>query len=297
MIIVKLMGGLGNQMFQYAAARRLALAHNTEVALDCSYFDITETQDTVRKYELGKFPICARQASTLEIAELSGSYKNFIQRSLIALRRTCGMARIPAPVYESHIGFNPDILNCPDNVYLCGYWQSERYFSDIAETILNELTPTDEIADEILDVSKQIRNSNSVAVHFRRGDYVNNHKSAAFHGVLPISYYENALQHITESLAKPELFVFSDEPEWVRKEIQFPYPAHIIDSNPERPPYQDMRLMSLCNHAIIANSSFSWWGAWMIRNPDKIVIAPERWLIKKHVKTVDLLPESWIKLS
>ena len=291
------MGGLGNQMFQYAAARRLALTHKTELALDCSYFKISATQDTVRKYELGQLPICAREASALEIAELSGSCKTFLQRGLVTLRRTCGMARQPAPVYESHIGFNPEILDCPDNVYLCGYWQSERYFSEIAETIRNDLTPTGKIPDEVLDLSEQIRNSNSVAIHFRRGDYVNNHKAAAFHGVLPIAYYEKALQHMTGSLAAPELFVFSDEPEWVRKEIQFPHPAHIINSNSERPPYQDMRLMSLCKHAIIANSSFSWWGAWMIRNPDKIVIAPERWLIKKHVKTVDLLPESWIKLA
>lgn len=295
-IIVKLMGGLGNQMFQYAAARRLALRHDTELALDCSYLGNPESLDTPRRYELSKLSIRARKASALEIAEFSGTSRTFWQRSLIALRHYRGIAHRATPVYETQMGFNPEVLNLPDNVYLSGYWQSERYFADIADTILNELSPAEEIAEEDLTLSKQMKSGTSVAVHFRRGDYVENPRTAAFHGVLPLAYYEQALQHIAGALTEPKLYIFSDDPGWVRSSIKFPFPAYIMNNESRRSPCEDMRLMSLCSHAIIANSSFSWWGAWMIRNTDKIVIAPKRWVLNTRVKIRDLLPESWIKI-
>lgn len=297
MIVVRLMGGLGNQMFQYAAARRLALRHDTELALDTEYFDRIPLGDTPRRFELGHLRIQARFASTVEIAELSGRCSNsWLKINLYLRRMFCPVRFQPRLINEQPGRFCSEVLTLPDNVYLSGYWQSECYFSDQAETIRRELMVNLPATDRNLTLAEQITQVESVAVHFRRGDYVSNAKTAAFHGVLPEAYYHQAIDEICQRIDNPHLFVFSDDPEWARRSLSFPLPTTIVDHNPPNLGYEDLRLMSLCRHAIIANSSFSWWGGWLIDNPAKIIVAPLRWFADgRH--TQNLIPETWITLA
>ena len=290
------MGGLGNQMFQYAAARRLAHHHNTEVVLDCSQLADIRMGDTPRHYELENLSVNARIASRLEVAEMAVRSERLHLRLLVRLRRLAGLGLHPRVVQESHIGFCPEILGLPDNVYLCGYWQSEKHFLDIQDIIRDEFSVKGPMSNENEDLAREISGNNSVAIHFRRGDYISNAKAAAFHGSLSLNYYEKAMTAISKAVETPVFFVFSDDPEWVRNNFKTPYPTRIIASNPPLQAHEDLRLMSLCRHAVIANSSFSWWGAWLIRNPEKIIIAPETWIKHSDIQVVDLIPDSWIKI-
>lgn len=296
MIIVKLMGGLGNQMFQYAAARRLALQHGAAVAFDGSYFEACPAGDTLRKYELHHLAVVARFATPLEIAELSGTCRSRPQRLLIGVRRAAGLACHAHVFREPRARFCPEVLDLPDNVYLCGFWHSERYFADVAGEICEELKVRTELQGINREMAERICSTESVAVHFRRGDYVDSAKTAAYHGVLPLAYYHRALDHLrARGVVNPRLFVFSDDSRWVRDHVDFPLPVEFVDHNPHEVSYEDLRLMTLCRHAIVANSSFSWWGAWLNRKPDKIVVAPRRWLI--HDTMPDLIPPGWVRVD
>ncbi len=298
MIIVKLMGGLGNQMFQYATARRLALQHNSELVLDGSYFAQCPSGDTPRQYELHHLSLNARFAKPIETAELSGLYKNQWQKTVVRFRRFAGLA-CPAPYLYQELngGYLPEVLTLPDNVYLSGYWQSERYFFDIAETIRKEFEVKSALQNENLELARQIEAIESVAVHYRRGDYISNPKTADYHGVLSPGYYQRAVELLCEQVHNPHLFIFSDDPEWVKESVTFPLPTQVVDHNPPERACEDLRLMSHCKHAIIANSSFSWWGAWLNRNPEKVVIAPQRWANVPRSDLADLLPAAWQRVD
>lgn len=296
MIIVKLMGGLGNQMFQYAAARSLAQRHNTEVAMDCSFLANPPPGDTPRQYFLDSLAVKQRFASVHEIAEIGGLYRSVSQKVLLRIRRLACIAKSENIFREKGLNFCPEFLGLPDNVYLDGFWQSERYFADIAEIIRKEFAVSDEPRGRNLELAGRIKSTEGVSVHFRRGDYLNSAKTAAYHGLPGIDYYHRALDKIREYVSDPKLFVFSDEPDWVRQNIEFPVPFEIVDHNPPERGVEDLRLMSCCRHAIIANSSFSWWGAWLITNPQKMVVAPSRWFAAAENDPVDLIPDSWIRV-
>lgn len=298
MIIVRLMGGLGNQMFQYATARRLALWHGAELALDTGYFNQVPPGDTPRYYELDRLRIQARLASTSEIAALSGRCRNNWLAAGIYLRRLVGLTHSrPHLVRERPGEFCTEVLTLPDNVYLDGYWHSERYFSDFSEVIRNELTVTAPLAGRNLALAAEISRVEAVALHVRRGDYVSSAKTAAFHGSLSVSYYYRAVDELGRRVDNPHLFVFSDDPDWVRHELKFPVPTTLVDHNPPGRGYEDQRLMSLCRHAIIANSSFSWWGGWLIDNPGKVVIAPQFWFNDPARQSPELLPAGWLQVA
>ena len=298
MIIVKLMGGLGNQMFQYAAARRLALRHGTEVAFDGSYFEACPVGDTVREYALHHFSIAARFATPREIAETSGLCNGIWTKTLLEMRRVTGLTRYSNNLFrEPQSGFCPEVLGLPDNVYLAGYWHSERYFADVGATIRQELTVRSALAGRNQELAARLASSESVFMHFRRGDYVESAKTAAFHGVLPLGYYQQALDTLRARVSHPRLFIFTDDPQWVRQHVAFSVPFEVVDHNPPRHGYEDLRLMSLCRHAIIANSSFSWGGAWLMQNPDKIVIAPRQWFAEASMNPTELTPPGWMRID
>jgi hypothetical protein len=298
MIIVRLMGGLGNQMFQYAAARRLSLRHGVDVVFDGSCFDNCPEGDTPRQYQLGMLAITARFATPLEIAEISGLYRSIWQKLSVGMRRFTGIARYPTNLFrEPSEHFCPDVLNLPDNVYLIGYWQSEKYFTDVANVIREELTIKAKPVGENRKLADQISNTESIAVHFRRGDYVTSVKTASYHGVVPLKYYYRALDYLQKKVKNPHLFVFSDDHQWVLDNVEFPVPAENVIHNPSELGCEDIRLMSLCKHNIIANSSFSWWGAWLNSNPGKIVIAPRRWISDSSVDLPDLIPTNWVRMD
>lgn len=295
MIIVKLQGGLGNQMFQYAIGRRLALSHQVDLKLDLTaLLDRTPKANfTFRDYELDVFQINPQIAEESEVRLFnSNDPVSRIKRLFVSTKL----------VREKNLRFQPTILNSGGQVYLNGYWQCEKYFDAIRTEILNDFTLKESTLNElhenvILTETKELMlKSNSVSVHFRRGDYVSDEITNSFHGTCSIQFYQDAIKLMAQQVQSPHFFLFSDDPEWVLKNrIIDDFPTTVVTTSNM---HLDMYMMSLCKHNIIANSSFSWWGAWLNRNPEKLVIAPQRWFAKDELnpQTQDLIPQNWIRL-
>lgn len=289
MIIVQLIGGLGNQMFQYAAGRRLAHIHNTELHLDLTRF----ASDALRNYGLDKFRINAKIASPNLLKQVPFSRQDALR---IGIKNLYCKETGFQYVKEQSFDFNKRVLSLPDNVYLEGYWQSEKYFKDIQGLLEREFSFKDEQNRANRDLTELIHSTESVNLHIRRGDYISNPATNEFHGTCSLDYYHRALEKLTKTVERPHLFIFSDDPEWVWNNLHVAYPSTLVDINGPEKDYEDMRLMSLCNHHIIANSSFSWWGAWLSKYPDKQVYAPKNWFNSSDNDTKDLIPENWHRI-
>ena len=294
MIIVKLIGGLGNQLFQYAAGRRLAELHGVPLKLDLRGFETYR----LHKYSLHAFRIREELATPEEIRRLDWRGQRtpggLWLRAVQALRPYCRRTLF----LEEHLGpYDPNILKTPRDVYLGGYWQSEKYFRDIADIIRREFTVREDLAAESARVAAEIRGAESVAVHVRRGDYVWNPETTKYHGLSGPEYYRRGVEEIARRVGgKLHLFFFSDDPDWVAANLLFDWPSTYVRHNDASRNYDDLRLMSLCRHDVIANSSFSWWAAWLNANPGKIVCAPKQWINNPEIDTRDILPDTWISL-
>jgi hypothetical protein len=287
MIIVELTGGLGNQMFQYAAGRRLALHHKTILKLKFIYYP----EDTKRWYSLGCFNIKENFATDKEINKIRKIPETKIEK-LIYLLNPFSKDRL---IKEKDFHFDENILNTPDDVLLDGYWQSEKYFKDIEDIIRQEFSLKNQSGHIYKEFLKSIANTNSVSVHFRRKDYVEDKKTREYHGICSLEYYYTAIKKIGETIKNPHFFIFSDDIEWPRNNLKLNYPLTFVSDN-NLTDCQELILMSKCKNHIIANSSFSWWGAWLSDNPKKIVIAPKKWFNDPSINTKDLIPEIWIRI-
>jgi len=297
MIIVKLTGGLGNQMFQYAAARRLADLRETVLKLDLTILQSIQSDRTPRAYELKNLNISAAIATPQEIADITGLETSWRKSILRRFNRMLDMKKArPRIIRERHFHFDPEILNTPDNSYLEGYWQSERYFMDVSDLLQKEFTFKLPLSGANLTLAQEIEAVNSISLHVRRGDYVSNKVVINKHGVCSLDYYRCCVANLIDKVADPHFYIFSDDPEWVRENISLPFKVTFVRNNGIDKGYEDLRLMSLCRHNIIANSTLSWWGAWLNMNPGKIVFAPQNWFADTSIDTSDLIPEKWIKL-
>lgn len=292
MIIIKLQGGLGNQMFQYALGRALSLSKKTGLAFDVR----TLEHSIIRPYALGAFVLDQNFADKKDVERLA-RFKRRSGTDISSRLYNFFIARWDKYANEKQFHFDSDIWSVSNDAYIDGYWNTEKYFKDIRPTILADFKVKAPSAGKNKEAAEDIRGSEAVSVHIRRGDYANDPKTNAVHGTLDGTYYSKAFELIGEKVENPQLFVFSDDIGWVRKNISLPFPATYVDWNGDAP-FEDIRLMSLCKHHIIANSTFSWWGAWLAENPGKIVVAPARWFNnqKKSTDTKDVLPDSWIKL-
>jgi hypothetical protein len=288
MIVMNLKGGLGNQLFQYALGRHLASIHNTTLALDTSSFET----DPLRNYRLDSFNISATVLPPKNNSFFSRLINKFISEKNPIHRFFNKPLLI---IRENGFEFQPNILQSPNNSYLDGYWQSERYFNSIATIIRSELTLSEPLPSQLKEIEDQIRNLNSVAIHVRRGDYASNPHTTAFHGLYPIDWYLNAAKEMQESLGDVHYFIFSDDYDWVKENLKLNAPCTYIQPSPDGKEAQDLYLMSRCKHNITANSSYSWWAAWLNGNPNKKVIAPAKWFMGADLNTKDLIPESWIR--
>jgi glycosyl transferase family 11 len=290
MVVVKLMGGLGNQMFQYACGRRLAAARSAELKLDISDLG----GGSGRAYALCHLDVSADIASEADIGRFktAGPIWKALYRARIARRRY----RERNVIRERFFHFDEQILSLTDNVYLEGYWQSERYFADVEAVIRREFTCKEPADAENARLAEQIRSTNSVSLHVRRGDYVSDPKTSRVHGVCTMDYYGRAVRRIADAAGRLHLYVFSDDPVWVRSNLRLDHETTYLDRNPADRGHEDLRLMSLCRHHVIANSSFSWWGAWLARDTAKMVVAPSKWFNDYSADTRDLLPRPWIRL-
>ena len=291
MIIVRLLGGLGNQLFQYAAARRLAHVNNVPLKLDISGFETYK----LHKYSLQHFNIIEDFASAAEVSLCNRELnRSRISRLFSALG--AGSDKNFKVIKEAHFHFDPWLLSAGDNVFLDGYWQSERYFVDIADLLRKELTFKDEPDGINRTLAEEIATKNSVALHIRRADYVSNEVTNSVLGVCSLDYYHRAVEEISTHINNPHFYIFSDDPDWVKVNIRFDQASTFLSHNDADKNYEDLRLMSLCKGNIIANSSFSWWGAWLNSNRSRTVIAPINWFSATSYNTCDLIPGSWIRL-
>lgn len=293
MIVLHLSGGLGNQMFQYAFGRATANRLGVELVLDLS----DPTLSIHQGVELNRvFGIQVKVATESDLYAVLGWQRPKIVRKVV---KKLGFTSVVAKhwVEEPHFQFSSKMLHVPDKTYLSGYWQSEKYFEDAIECIRDEFkfsqSPT--ALNKVL--AQEIANSETTAIslHVRRGDYVHNQVVSQVHGSCSLAYYRTAAQYVMQRVENPLFYIFSDDMDWVRSHLEMPFPHKLIAHNRGESSYEDMRLMSLCQHHIIANSSFSWWGAWLNSNPEKIVVAPKNWFVDES-RPHDLFPLGWVVL-
>lgn len=283
MITVRLLGGLGNQLFQYATGRALALRLGVELVLDGR--EAARSPQTWLRPALHHFDI-----QTVQDAPLPPDRTHALR---YGLWRKFG--RSPRFLREAELGVNRAVLEAPDQTYLHGYFQSEQYFRDAEAQIRTELrTITPPSAQNAEWLTRLRETPGATAVHLRRGDYVADAKAAATHGSVGPDYYARAIAQVEARTGQtPELFVFSNDPEWCRSTLSLPRPFTVIDHNTADDHYEDLRLMAACQHHVIANSTFSWWGAWLGASPAQHVVAPAQWFGVEAKQNPDILPKAW----
>ncbi|MBE1285415.1 MAG: alpha-1,2-fucosyltransferase [Rhodobacteraceae bacterium] len=279
MITTRLHGRLGNQMFQYAAAVGLAERLGTDVALDSREAQARGEGVLTRVFDL---PVVAPRH--LPPLKSKNPVKYGLWRKL---------GTVPKFQRETHLGYNTRIESLIDGAYLHGYWQSERYFAHSQARIRRDFAfpPLTETRNS--DMAQRIQRCTSISLHVRRGDYL----TLSAHVLCDDAYYAAALQKVADGLNDPQIFVFSDDPQWAKDNLPLPFPKTVVDFNGPETDFEDMRLMSMCQHNIIGNSSFSWWAAWLNDNPDKRVAGPTRWFGDPELHNPDILPEGWLKIQ
>ncbi len=289
MIITKITSGLGNQLFQYALGRHLAIQNNTRLWFDLRYYHKTYETDTPRHFKLDRF--------TIDYDLLDSSPWLYVSKATRLLP-----GRSLRPIFdtrkEQQFHLDPAVLQTKGTfITLDGFWQSEAYFVGSESTIRKELTFNRTPGPNFDRFRQQIEQANTpVSVHIRRGDYVNHPEFSQSFGTLGLDYYEAAIKRVSDQFPNSSLFVFSDDPGWVQEHMHFNLPPIFVINSGADADVDDLQLMSLCHHHIIANSSFSWWGAWLNSRSEKLVIAPKQWFLNKPWNTENLVPKSWLKL-
>jgi hypothetical protein len=295
MIIAKLYGGLGNQMFQYATAKKMASLLDAELKLDITHFDKKELPNGLpyRSYDLDIFNnIKERIATPKEIGLFKNNSGTLLERGIRRIRNTVVPHTV---VYEPHFHFYAELLNKKGHLYLEGYWQSEKYFKDIGTLIRKQFQLNVDLNTEGKELLQRIESTNAICLNVRRQEFASNPHVDQFIG---LDYISNAIQLMSEKIASPTFFIFSDELTWCKSNLKIDHPHLFVEERLYGEKFKDcLFFMRSCKHYIIPNSTFGWWAAWLNENQDKIVIAPENWLKDKTKKTTDIFPESWIKLS
>ncbi len=303
MILVNLKGGLGNQMFQYACGRAMAMrGHKVQAShsgdktnplkLDTSGFARIADSDTPRTFRLDMFNIQAEVATQDEISAVKYPF------GILSKGWRFFNAKILRRFY---ISFDPTVLswikNPDQNIYLDGFFQSEEYFKDFADQLRADFTPSQPLGPTAQALFDKIsRDPYGVSVHIRRGDYASEKTTNSFWGTCDIEYYKRAVAEIAVNVPKPNIYVFSDDIEWAKINLSLGFPT-IFVSAPDIADFEEILLMSACRHNIIANSSFSWWGAWLNANPSKTVIAPTRWSnLHNDDWYKDIIPNTWKRM-
>lgn len=275
-VLVRLLGGLANQIFQYALGRATAIRTGALLRFDTRDLD----SDTLRDYALDQLNVRGRRAS---LAELD-YFLNAGARDVTVVR-------------ENSFEFDPAVQLVRAPVYLDGYWQSERYFYDCAAVLRNDISlarPFTRIGEEL---AARMDDSVSVSVHVRRGDYISNSRTNAYHGAVSKEYINSAIRHIDTQYPGSVFFIFSDDLDWARDNLDAEGRAVFVTDRPDASDAEDLILMGRCKHHILSNSSFSWWGAWLNPSLRKTVVAPSPWFAEQSLNTRDLYGPEWIRLS
>jgi len=302
MIIVRISGGLGNQMFEYAFGRALASKNKTELLFDLSGL-VAKEGEAQRYFSLDIFNTKYKVATKKDFKTLgigdpadqtpSARAKRYTRRTYESFFPLEKRKDIIEPEYS----FVPEIAALGNNHYFAGIWQSEKYFKNVAQKLREEFTLKKELIDTSIDAAKMLKDKNIVCVNVRRTDYVTDENIKSKIGFAGKKYYENAVSYMLSKIPKAKFLVFSDDIEWCKENLKFiPNVFFISHKSAEKAFAKDFYLMSLCSHYIVANSTFSWWGAWLNQNKNKIVIAPEKWFASGADES-DLIPENWIRIQ
>ncbi|PIY93601.1 MAG: hypothetical protein COY69_00870 [Candidatus Magasanikbacteria bacterium CG_4_10_14_0_8_um_filter_32_14] len=300
MLVVKLTGGLGNQMFQYAIGRYLAIKNNQVLKLDIRGYsgNVADPMRGIREYGLNNFNIKSEIANDIDLMQFDSYFRNNLINKIIRKIFTFYHGNyfkrryILEPI-TNYFKFDKNLsnINIIGDIYLEGYWQSEKYFLGIEEVIRHDLTVKDEPSDFNKVIIDQMSNTESVSIHIRHGDNAN--ASAKKHGVLSLDYYHKAIKELSKKVYNPVFYVFSDDPEWAKNNLKINYKTVYISHNSDQKNYEDLRLMTNCRYHIIGNSTFSWWGAWLSPYKDKIVFAPKVYHVDKDISNSDFFPNDW----
>jgi Glycosyl transferase family 11. len=302
MIIVKIKGGLGNQLFQYATGRALSMKYNTELKVDLSFFENPKYNNVFR---LNRFNLPLTIVKTDEYKHLLNKESRTIFSRII---KRLGL-RIQPYFKDTHV-IETEVLkllngykNKSSNYYVEGWLADENYFNDYRKIVLKDFNADNILNNDNLSLMEEIRRTNSVAVHIRRGDYLTNN----YFNNLPVLYYQKAIDLLSKKICNPLFYFFSNDIDWVKEEFSSLTNAIFVDKNSEIESVyttigdiEDLMLMRSCHHQIIANSTFSWWGAWLNENPDKIVIAPQKWFAdfkaQNNYEKGNFIPQNWVKI-
>lgn len=292
MIIVSLSGGMGNQMFQYALGRHLSIKNNVPLALDLTILnDRTPGQGVFRDYDLDLLSVKADFAMPDQVPfqfryYFTGKLQLFVNKLRARFVHHKGR--------EKKFGtFDPVVLSIGPDAYLEGFWQSEEYFKDIAETIRKDFAVSAPLSKEIVDLRNEIAGCESVCIHVRRTDYVGN----SFTGTLENEYYQKGIDYLSNTVIIKKLYVFSDDIEWCRNNLGFNISMMFVgDEYSGEKNVGNFDLMKACRHFILPNSSYSWWAAWLAENPSKVIIAPKRWFAGQDQDTDHIVPSTWVRI-
>lgn len=299
MFIVNIKNGLGNQMFQYSFGRVLEWKYGVPVL----FYFFEEAEDYPRKTQLDVFSIAEINEPQIDIIEPFKPFsvrqyrdkKKYGQYIYYKLRRILQKNRLITEAYPSQFQHCFNNLNVNKKYFFLGFWQNPKYFKGYEVEIKKQFVLKDKSFYDT-DIASEISNStfDTVSVHIRRGDYL----MSGFIEPTGIYYYKKAIGEILVKLKKPYFYIFTDDPQWVQDEFKFDIPFTLITGNIGSDSYKDIILMSLCKHNIMANSSFSWWGAWLNKNPNKIVIAPKKWYAsaQRDKYAAEITPKEWIRL-
>ena len=285
-VIIGVMGGLGNQLFQYAAARALSLKLNSHLVFDLSWF----LGDYGRRYCLDRFNLPVIYSNYYKVPSFGfGRAARHLLKEF--LRKRSGALTYKEP----HFHYDENFNNIEGTVYLDGYFQSPKYFSGIDDQLREDLKFPSDYPEKLKPILQRIIECDAIAIHVRRGDYLADKKNIEVYHSQSNQYYCEAVSLLAKGLKNPYCFIFSDDHFWVKTQLSINIPHEIVDVNSLDEPFWDLMLMSRCKHFAIANSSFSWWAAWLCDNSGKMVIAPKKWF-KSDKSICDLLPTEWVKL-
>jgi hypothetical protein len=290
MIITQLHGGLGNQLFQYAAGRALALKQGRSLYLDMRRFGPKQA----RQVEITKLRISARLlpnwAARLFDEPRPGQIAKWATRKVVDC---CWATRFE----DREHGFDPEIRKLRGRSYLRGYWQTEKYFAEIRDVLREEFTSIEPPRKEISQYVERVAQEESLCLHVRRGDYVSHPKYRQTHGALAAGYYTGAAEAILDSVRGAKVYVFSDDPGWAAREFEGAFPLTMVSGEVTQTGVEDFVVMRACRHFVVANSTFSWWAAWLGEAEGSRVVAPQPWLRSVPSFERDLVPARWGRRS
>ena len=292
MIVSHILGGIGNQMFQYATGRALSQASDQHFSVDLKDFSNYRLHNG---YELNRvFNVNVEYADEQVVKDMLKWRSNNLAMKVLR-RSQFECLRGDAFVVEPFFNYWAGLKKRTGDSYLFGYWQSELYFKLFENIIRQDFSFRHPLKGENSTLAEAIKNTQSISIHVRRGDYINDAKSGAVMEVCSLDYYRKAINYIAERVNSPVFYIFSDDIKWVKQALEIKFPCTFVGHNIGQESYRDMQLMSLCQHNIMANSSFSWWGAWLNSNEDKLIVAPKNWF-RNGTDDKDLIPEKWGRL-